>query len=181
METDQRTFNRLLLRLEPDCPDFEKSYKQLRSKLVKFFAWRRCEDPDSLADETIVRAIRNVHSGENIRASNPYSYVYAIATNVFREYLRDKKKRDRLPDDLNDRAYIFSEDENDCRRQCLQNLTQDKLQLLERYYLGEDDRELLAESLGITTNALRLQIHRIKNELRECYQGCLQKLSGGGN
>jgi RNA polymerase sigma factor (sigma-70 family) len=181
MKTDQGTFNELLLRLEPDCPDLEKSYKQLRLKLVKFFSWRRCEDPDSLADETIVRAIKNLHNGEEVRSSKPYSYIYAIATNVFREYLRARKKSDEITGNLADPATVLSEDENDCRWQCLQTLAPDKLRLLERYYLSEENREMLAQSLNVSTNALRLQIHRIKNELRECHKACLQKLSGGGN
>src|SRR4029079_14400249 len=93
-DKNQQAFEALLLRLEPSYPDQEKRYKQLRLKMVKFFAWKRCEDPDSLADEKIGRAVKNLSAGEDIRAENAYSYIYAIAQHVFMEYIREKKKRE---------------------------------------------------------------------------------------
>src|SRR5689334_4734060 len=79
--------------LEPDVETLEQRFQRCRFKLLKFFAWRQCEDPDLLADETIARLVKNVEAGQEISANNPYSYVYAIATNVFREFLRAKKRR----------------------------------------------------------------------------------------
>src|ERR1043165_9784733 len=94
MDSDfgQGIFDNLFRLLEPDAGSVEQGFRQCRLKLVKFFAWRHCEDPDNLADETISRLLRNVHNGQEILADNPYSYVYGIASNVFREYLRDKGK-----------------------------------------------------------------------------------------
>jgi DNA-directed RNA polymerase specialized sigma24 family protein len=178
MDKNQQAFEALLLRLEPNHSDPEKRYKQLRLKMVKFFAWHRCEDPDGLADETISRAVKTLSTGEEIRAEHPYAYVYAVARNVFMEYLREKKKREMVINDLPDRLRNYSEGPPDCKISCLQKLSQDKLSLLRQYYLEKETRERLARSLNMSLNALRLQVHRLKRELRNCEKECLEKLKG---
>src|SRR5207237_2392498 len=125
-----QSFEAFLLRLEPGFPDSEKRYKQLRSKMVKFFGWRYCEDPESLADETIGRTVKNLGAGETIRANNPYSYIYAIAKNVFMEYLREKKKRELIIEHVPDPVQRDTEEMEDCRKECLRSLSLDKLRLL---------------------------------------------------
>lgn len=174
MEKNEKVFEALLFRLEPDLPDTERRYAQLRLKMVKFFSWRRCEDPDGLADETLSRAIRNISLGEEIHADNPYSYIYGIAKYVFMEYLREKTRRRKLTEDLAEQAQSYSEDWEDCRKLCLQKLPPEKLSLLKQYYKGEEDREVLANALNLSLNALRLQVHRIKQELRACLKECLK-------
>jgi DNA-directed RNA polymerase specialized sigma24 family protein len=178
MDKNHQAFEALLLRIEPGFPDPEKRYKQLRLKMVKFFAWKRCEDPDGLADETIGRVVKNLNTGEEIRADNPYSYIYAVAKHVFMEYLREKKKREIIINDLPDLLQSPPEDSQGCRTQCLQKLSGDKLSLLQRYYAGEETRENLAKYLNISLNALRLQVHRLKHELRTCEEDCLDNLRG---
>lgn len=176
MDKNLQAFEALLLRLEPGYPDSENRYKQLRQKMVKFFAWKRCEDPDGLADETIGRAVKNISAGEEIRSDNPYSYIYAIAKYVFMEYLREKKKREAISNNLPDHLKNSSAGTQDCRNECLQELSGDKKGLLKQYYMGEESREMLARTLNISLNALRLQVHRIKQELRICHEECLQNL-----
>jgi DNA-directed RNA polymerase specialized sigma24 family protein len=176
MDNNQQAFEALLLRLEPDYSDPDKRYKQLRLKMVKFFAWRRCEDTDGLADETISRAVKNLSAGEEIRADNPYSYIYAIAKHVFMEYVREKSKRETIANGLPSHLQSHSPNLQDCRTQCLQKLSSDKLSLLEQYYMGEESREKLAKMLNISLNALRLKVHRLKTDLRTCYEECLDNL-----
>lgn len=176
MDKNEKAFEDLLLRLEPDYSDSGNRYKQLRLKMVKFFAWRRADDPDSLADETIARTVRNLSAGELIRAENAYSYIYAIAKHVFMEHIREKKKRESLINNLPAHFLSLPEDSQDCRNQCLQKLSMDKLGLLQQYYLGESARNKLAQSLNVTLNALRLQVHRLKQELRACEAECLDNL-----
>ena len=175
METNQVLINKFLLLLEADQPTPQERYKQLRFKLVRFFAWRRCEDPEILADETVSRIIRNIVKGEEIRSETPYSYVYAVAMNVFREYLRGKKREGSPASDLADPSPVAVEITEDCRKECLEKLSVNKRKLIYRYYSDTESRENLACALGITVNALRLQIHRIKNELKACYEDCRKK------
>jgi DNA-directed RNA polymerase specialized sigma24 family protein len=123
----------------------------------------------------VSRTIRNITKGEEIRSVNPYSYVYAIAMNVFREYLREKKRRESLTNDLPDPSPHGSEIVGDCRKECLERLSLSKRALLHRYYVDAEASQSIALSLNITVNALRLQIHRIKNDLRVCYEECSKK------
>ena len=172
---------KLLLRMEPGYSSTEERYKQLRLKLTKFFAWRHCHDPEVLADETIMRTIKNINSGEEILATNPYSYLYAVATNVFREYVREMKKQEAIAEENIQDLTTSLDYGSDCRRECIERLSPDRLKMLQEYYMDEEDRVGIAASRGISLNALRLQVHRIKNELRRCYEECIKKLSGSGN
>lgn len=170
-------FDEFLTRLEPRQPDADSRYKRLRMKLVKFFSWRNCHDPEALADETIQRTVGKVQSGEGPRITHPYSYVYGIAWNVFKAYLAEKKRSEQVVQTLPE---LFEQDSDqwyDCRRQCLQELSPEKLSLIREYYLKGESAERMAQASGMTVNALRLQVYRIKNQLRECYIRCVQKSS----
>jgi DNA-directed RNA polymerase specialized sigma24 family protein len=181
MNKNQGKFESFLVYLEPGHPTSERQYRQLRSKLMRFFSWRWCEEPDSLADETITRIVKNISAGEEIRAANLYSYVYGVAMNVFREYLRDKKKRQEMVSNYSELLSADFQDGRDCRMQCLQSLPPYKINLLKKYYLSKDDRDELADSMNLSLNALRLQIHRIKNDLRNCYHDCMDLFMGTRN
>lgn len=174
IDNNEEVFNKLLRRLEPEYNSTSARYIRFRHKLIKFFAWRRCEDPESLADETIGRLIKNLNAGQEIHNENAYSYIYAIAVNLFKEYLREKKKDHQMVENWQPPVSPISDAVRDCRRACLQSLSMDKVLLLEKYYLDEESREDLATIQGVSLNALRLQVHRIKNELRSCYQNCLK-------
>jgi DNA-directed RNA polymerase specialized sigma24 family protein len=176
-DADQAILDELFKLLEPDLQSTEKRYRQCRFKLIKFFAWKYCEDPDNLADETISRLVKKVRDGQRISADNPYSYVYGIATNVFREYLRAKKKNTRLADIDEARETAVQPVTDDCKKLCFKQLPREKRELLARYYAG-DDRGEIAREQELTLNALRLQVHRIKQWLRRCREDC-QKHSAG--
>jgi DNA-directed RNA polymerase specialized sigma24 family protein len=173
----QTAFDRLFQLLEPDAQSIEEGFHQCRFKLVKFFAWRRCEDPDNLADETINRLLKNVHAGQEISADKPYSYVYAIASHVFMEYLRAKKRSGVIIDIDEVQEMAGPEAVDDCQKQCFEQLSHEKRELLARYYLDDDERDRIAEEQGLSLNALRLQVHRIKHGLRRCWADC-RKHSG---
>lgn len=169
---DEPVFVRLFELLEPEEETTEARYKKCRLKLLKFYAWRRCEDPESLADETISRLLKNAHDGQEIRQSSVYSYTYAIAMHVWQEYLRTKKKGELIVtiEDLPEIA--DSQEVDDCKNNCLGQLSEAKRQLLERYYSHDEERENIAKGLSLSLNALRLQIFRIKQELAQCLDDC---------
>lgn len=177
----QTALDKLFQLLEPDAQSIEEGFQRCRFKLLKFFAWRRCADPDDLADETINRLLKNVHAGQEISADKPYSYVYAIATHVFMESLRAKKKSEVIIDidEVQDIAGAGAVD--DCQKQCLEQLSDEKRELLARYYLDDDEREDIAGEQGLSLNALRLQVHRIKNWLRRCWEDCHKHCGGTRN
>ena len=178
METGQSTLDKLLREFEPNCASLEESYRKLRLRLVKFFSWKYCEDPESLADESITRLIKNISEGREIHANNPLSYVYAISTNVFREYLREKEKGEQLTQNWPYATHIVSSSDDliSCLQQCMASLPSEKLSLIEEYYQEKDDREPLALAHNLSMSALRLQVFRIKKELKKCIEKCLGKV-----
>jgi DNA-directed RNA polymerase specialized sigma24 family protein len=167
-DLDKPVFERLFLLLEPGAQSTDAGFRRCRHKLVKFFAWRQCADPDDLADETISRLLKNIGRGLQISSNNPYSYVYAIAGNVFREYTRSRGKlvslgtleevREPTVPDAIDESYAY----------CLGQLEPAQRELLREYYLENNQPEDVAQKHKLSLNALRLQIHRIKLSLRRC-------------
>ena len=170
-------FDDLLARLEPDLASRDARYKTLRLKMYRFFEWRRCETSWELADETIVRLVKNVRGGEHVRA---YSYIYQIARYVLNEQIRSEKKQKEIVSSLPPRVHE-RDPSLDCKRECLDRLKHDKRKLLERYYSSQESGEELAKAFGTTVPKLRLQIHRLKKKLKECYQSCEDDSVSGGN
>jgi RNA polymerase sigma factor (sigma-70 family) len=173
MKTNEEQVDLLLGSLEPHLPDSVQRYKHLRLNLVKYFAWKRCDDPEELADEVISRVIKKLSTGEEIYSENPYTYIYGIAKNVFREYLRSLENERDLSETLLVQ-HSRQEQIEDCRRNCLLKLSPEKLEILQEYYLSTEGREAQAQEAHISLNALRLQVHRIRQELRACQKDCLK-------
>ena len=171
MAIEPESFDELLKRLEPDCSNPQEAYKRFRQRLVRFFQWRNCEDAEGHADDTVARLVKKQAEGLQIRADKPYAYVYKIALNVFREYLRDKKNAEELKKHW--KPPIYAADQYRlCTKQCLERMAGDRRELLERYYLSNETRGTMAGDLGISVGALRLRIHRIKADLQDCYKQC---------
>lgn len=177
----QTVFDKLFQLLEPDAQSIEEGFQQCRFKLFKFFAWRHCEDPENLADETVNRLLKNVHTGHEISSDKPYSYVYAIASHVFMEYLRAKKRGGVIVDIDEVQEVAGPGPVDDCQKQCLEQLSPEKRELLARYYLDDEERESIAEEQGLSLNALRLQVHRIKHGLRRCCEDCRKHSAAARN
>jgi DNA-directed RNA polymerase specialized sigma24 family protein len=157
-------------------------FRRCRTKLVRFFVYRRCDDPDNLADETTSRLVKKVRSGQEISADHPYSYVYKIAKNVFFEYLRAKEKSGIQTDidELREEP-LPSEGAEDCWSQCLALVSPERREFLEVYYLDNIDREEFAREKGMTINALRLMVFRYKRALERCVGNCLRRLNSARN
>jgi DNA-directed RNA polymerase specialized sigma24 family protein len=179
--SSQSSFDRLLQALEPEALSVGESFRRCRTKLVRFFLWKRCDDPDNLADETTSRLVKKVQSGQEISTDQPYNYVYAIARNVFYEYLRAKEKSGIEIEIDALREEPVAEGAEDCWSQCLAQLSSEKREFLEVYYLDSIDREQFAHEKGMTINALRLTVFRYKNALKHCVENCLRRLNSGRN
>jgi len=115
--------------------------------------------------------LKHIYARDEI--GKPWGYVYAVATNVYREYLRKAAKLVDIQHDL-EGPLDDSDDFIECARICLGKLPNDKRRLVEQYYLDEGSRDELARQQGISLPALRLKVHRIKAELKECYRKCMR-------
>jgi len=171
-------FKEFLDRLDPDSPSAESSYKKMRLKLVKYFSWKRCYDPEEQADETIHRLTDKILDDAADPIERPSSYVYAIAKNVYKEYVRSTIKREELSKDLRELWPIVFDEQEDCRKWCLQNLPLEKMELIIQYYSSKEEREELIRLNGMNLSSLRVQVHRIKNELKICNKECLKQKQG---
>jgi RNA polymerase sigma factor (sigma-70 family) len=156
----------LLLALDADRNAAGRRYELLRRKLTDFFAWRRSEIPEELADETLDRLARRLMQSEPIEKIE--SYALGIARMLLKEAGRRIEQRNialreirvQMPAAVED-AEVFGSIER-----CLAKLPKDNRELIERYYVGE--RAALARELGISLNTLRNRALRIREKLCAC-------------
>jgi RNA polymerase sigma factor (sigma-70 family) len=191
----REAFDRMLAELHPDSERAGEQYENIRRKLVKLFEWRGCVHAEECADETFNRVAQKIYDGTAIWANDPYSYFHGVALNVLREYWRSAEQTAKTldevaqiqdlsvdPEDLLSRETEQREKERllEYLNQCLQKLPPESLHLITRYHQGEETqdksrRKVLAQSLGIPLNALRIRAYRIRIEIEECVKNCLER------
>jgi RNA polymerase sigma factor (sigma-70 family) len=169
----QEAFNKLLTCFNPDHEIAAKEYERIYKTLLRFFEHRGCFIPDESADKTIDRVVKRIDEGEKIRDIN--NYFYGVARNILKEYLEAYSNKgidsQFVPISIVER----SEDSEEMKwlRKCLEELSSEDRDLIIGYYQGEkkekrDQRKNLVEQLGTNQNAMRVRIHRIKVQLKEC-------------
>ncbi len=185
-ELTREEFDRFLGWLDADREQAGRKYEAIRRGLIAIFNSRGCPAAEDLADETINRAIRQLSSIESSYEGEPAKYLYGVARFVALEYFRRSAKRygGSAPEDLPDWSQAGAPGEEDekealsrCLRRCLEKLSPEKRKLFILYYregnrLNLEHRKSLAERLGCSINALRIQMHRLNEELRRCITDC---------
>ncbi|MCI0489523.1 MAG: RNA polymerase sigma factor [Blastocatellia bacterium] len=176
-------FDLFLSCLDADAEQVGEKYEAIRRKLIKYFDWRGAHFPEECADETINRVIRKLESGETIR--DIPTYCYGIARLVFLETLKKPDNRRTSLDELIPVAapQPFQEEESaelECFERCLSELPEESRQLILQYYQDErrekiNNRQAMADRLGIPLNALRSRVQRIRDKLERCAANCLGK------
>ena len=157
-----------LAQLDPDPLRAEQKYHQLRSKLVFYFQQNGCLDSQNLADDVFLRVRRRLREGAEAYAGLN-AYCYGVAEYVLREERR-RPLAQELPEELPPRS---QGSHNALKHPEQVILVQEALILLPihdrdlftRYHL--DDREALATETGLSANALRVQVCRIRQRLLE--------------
>ena len=179
---------RFFVRLGPTPEAAGDAYELLRRKLSRFFDRRGCSPrTDELVDATLDRVARNVEDGKQIRSLG--SYVFGVVKNVFLEYTREPKhdeldeNRLEAPESVDVDA-TYSDATIECLRKCLKELPQEKMKPLQDWYLVPDGskkevHERIEREMGTRKAATRVRIHRYKNELRLCLEGCSAELRRG--
>lgn len=180
-------FARFLSCLDPDAERAGEKYESVRRKLVKIFDWRGAHFPEDCADETINRVVRKLESGETI--SDIPTYCHGVARLVFLETLKSPDRRRVGLDELNSAPAPPPREEDgerrECFERCLGELPVESRQLLLRYYEDErrdkiNNRQALADQLGIPLNALRNRVQRLRDKLEQCVANCLGVPSSPG-
>jgi RNA polymerase sigma factor (sigma-70 family) len=194
----REALDKLLVFLDKNRERAASRYEIIRRKLMKYFECRRCCSPEDLADETINRVARKILEGKEIWTNDPANYFYGVARNVLKEYRTELERElsllETLPsltrpceNTLRQQEIEFErnnlEQQLACLEYCLQQLSPDNRQIIVNYYQGEKgerikNRKLIAERLGIPTNALRIRVHRIREKLEQSVIERLRSLQG---
>ena len=171
--------SRLLERLHPDPDEAARAYEQLRRTLVRFFEWRGAWPPDECADVTIDRLGRRLE--EDTAIEDVRQYAHGIARLVLLE--RQRRPPTTSIDDLGRLPVQPAADDDgdrvrECFERCLGDVPGDGRSLLLAYYQGERavkiaNRRQLASSLGLSDNALRSRVQRLRDRLEHCIGNCL--------
>ncbi len=171
----QEDFDALLDWLDSDREQAGIKYEQIRSSLIKIFTGRGCIDAEELADETINRVTGKIREIQNDFTGDPARYFYGVAKLVYMEYWRRKPPQTPPPPPDSARAEL----EYRCLERCIERLSEEDRGLLLREYGAKgrtqaERRKALADELGISLNALRIRVYRIRVGLKECIEKCLQ-------
>lgn len=179
------SFEEILTWLNPDREIAGAMYVQLREDLQKLFIWRKCADAEGLTDEVFDRVARKVHDVRLTYEGDPRLYFRAVANNLVKENFKKIATHVSLDDaDLSTQQTKESDDEGErlerCLQRCLQQLSAKKRELILGYYSREkqakiDYRSQLASGLGITVEALRVRVYRIRESLDGCIKRCLRR------
>jgi len=173
-----------LVWLGGDLPSGARKYEEIRQRLILLFRYRGCHIPEELADRTIDRTAHAVLKLDFQYQGDPLKYFRGVARNVFLEWLRSERRipTEPIPDEgleapVPESASSLDDAPQACFDLCLNRLPQARKTLLIRYYQCEkrakiDGRQLLAKEVGIGLNALRIQVFRLRNSLRQCVEGC---------
>ncbi len=176
----QEDFDALLAWLDLNRDQAGISYEKIRQGLIRYFYFKGCSDAEDLADETINRVIKKIPTLEK----NPdYKYVtifYGFASNIYLEELRRKKNKVTIEADFPYKIQENDEERQECLDECLKNLENEERQLLLEYYAKDksdkfEHRRKLAESIGLTANAMHVKIHRLRFALKKCIEKCLSE------
>ena len=165
--------------------DSGEKYEEIRFKLIKYFSWSRCPNPEELADEAINIVASKLPQLAEDYEGDPAYYFLGVARKLVKKQESPELHVPLSPDleaaggdlkeDLSREAKIKK-----CRRDCLRKLPEDKKKLIRLYYQkagkhDEDFRETLAAEKNMKAGTLRVAISRIRQDLKNCFSKCKKK------
>lgn len=191
METTSRTtwnltqeaFDDLLAWLNSDRDTAAKKYEDIRNKLIRIFVHRSCPPAEDLADKTINKVARKVHQIKEYYVGDPALYFYGVARNVYAEYLKTIKEVPVNPEitstPVPDEEPDDSAATHNCLDGCLQTMKPKDRELLLMYYREDrgakiDLHKEMSRRLGISVNALRIAVCRLRATFKQCMQNCIK-------
>ena len=171
----QECFEQLLNFIGPNREEAAEKYEAIRTRLIHIFNYRRCSDPEDLADLTFDRVCEKLDEITPVYQGDPARYFYGVANRIYYESFRHRAPE--LPVAVPDPDI---EVKHSCLEECLALLSQEDREMVLEYYRGKGqemivNRKKLAEGLGISLGALRSKILRLRIKLDECIKSCLER------
>lgn len=186
-ELTPEAFDHLLNWLDRDRDRAGCRYEQMRLHLIKIFECRGCAAAEDLADETINRVAGKVAQIAASYVGDPALYFYGVAEKIYLENMRRTPVfLVPLPAEVAEKEALLDEPDQRyaCLERCMERLPDHHRELILAYYGQHKDpqskisnRKKLSEQMGIGTNALWIRVHRIREGLKKCVAGCLQRQS----
>jgi len=170
----------LLTLFSDETEEAGKTYEKLRAGLIRFFHFRGCCDPQSLADETFNRVASKMSAFRRSDDVQPAAFVYGFARKILLEHLRSPRNREsqlevvQVPDRIGPDPANDAVDEDHAHLQkCLAELSEKDRALVLEYFSRDRSEKIslrknMAERLGCSSQTLQSRIFRIKAALRTC-------------
>lgn len=178
----QESFDILLGWLDHNREIAGQKYEKIRRRLIRVFAGRGCFEAEELADETINRVILKLPKIRENYIGEPAFYFYNVADKIHLEWLRrqTRTKNVELTENTSRGELQPDSEEYGCLKKCLRELPENQSSLIVDYYQKEKTEKIqhhkkMAESLGISANALQVKSCRIRARLQRCVRECLEK------
>lgn len=178
-EITREAFEHLLARLDPDRERAGEKYEALRQRLIKFFVWWGSEFPEDHADQTFDRVLRKIVEGEQIEDIN--KYVGGVARRLYSEHVKERvRNRNALKSlpsfENSSKEEVLKQARLECYEECLRQLPKPSHDLVFKYYREHaDQRQIMADEMGIPVSLLRVRAFRIRKELKTCLSECLRR------
>ena len=176
----RESFDTFLKTLDADPQRAGERYEDLRGGLIRFFQWRGSFQAEKDADETIDRV---AHKLCQTTVEDVYRYAVGVARNVALESIRHQQKERAKLAASGTVATAPGEDEQfdarlECFESCLAQLPASKRNLILEYYEGDKrtkiaNRQRLAKAAAMPISRLRIQAHRIRQQLHNCIEQCM--------
>jgi DNA-directed RNA polymerase specialized sigma24 family protein len=182
MSSEDEDFARFLESFSPDKEEAGRLYIRLEKKLVGFFGMKGISDSTGAADETLRRAAQRLTGGADVPSME--NYCLGIARNVANEWWRRERREEvvfrRFVQSLADNSAEEVDRIEHVLKPCFEGLKSKDRELLQDYCAAPEGlsraehRRSLAEKLGLTLRALRIQVSRLRDRLEECVEGLLR-------
>jgi RNA polymerase sigma-70 factor (ECF subfamily) len=167
-----------LQRLREGDPDTEKHFAAYFGSLLLIKLRTRVRSASLIEDirqETFLRTIRVVRSGEGIRQPERLgAFVNSVCNNVTLEFLRSSTRQqqpeENAPEPVDHSSSaeheLLSKERKKMVRAVLEDLPQRDRQLLRAVFLEEKDKDEVCAEVGVDRDYLRVLLHRAKQHFR---------------
>jgi DNA-directed RNA polymerase specialized sigma24 family protein len=173
-------FEQLLDVLDGDRDKAARTYEHLRQRTMGLLRWWGAANAEDLADRILDRVARKLEEGAVIPKGSFGAYVRGVARMVYYESTRDPhvQAEDQVLEAVPAPAPAREESRAQaCFDRCLGSLDDHDRRLVLKYYdtgKAKHVRSSLAAEMGISATALRIRVHRLREQLEQCVRGCVE-------